>query len=358
MSKQRTLPGMNESTCLAESVAGNLPCTLPGGLPIGQPGPAVVPVSRTQQRASKKVKRTKGTFGQKCSGSSASVALQSSLVSRLKPRLDSVGSMEYSQTWRAKATPAGRSYWAHTASARRTSDSESTGWPTPTAQNAQGGPATTVDPGNHFTLQTAALLTGWPTPQACDGPNNGTNRGNGQRRARNTPQNVPDLVGWPSPTASDTTGGKIPLGHANRSNITKLKQVSSIVGWATPTAQDHSRGGRPPRSTDTGVPLSQMAALAGWVSPSSLDWKDSPGMATVGVNPDGSLRNRVDQLPRQAQLVDGITTTSSTAETEKRGALNPAHSRWLQGYPISWCEAAILAHRLMPRQRQRHAKCG
>lgn len=41
---------------------------------------------------------------------------------------------------------------------------------------------------------------------------------------------------------------------------------------------------------------------AGWSTASSRDWKDTPGMADTGVNPDGSTRTRADQLPRQAAL--------------------------------------------------------
>lgn len=39
---------------------------------------------------------------------------------------------------------------------------------------------------------------------------------------------------------------------------------------------------------------------SGWVTPSTRDWKDSPGMATTSTNKDGTVRNRIDQLPRQA----------------------------------------------------------
>lgn len=107
-------------------------------------------------------------------------------------------------------------------------------------------------------------------------------------------------------------------------------------------------------------------------------------MATVGVNPDGSLRNRMDQLPRQASLVDlpevcsgcclglitaglakagplcqgcvppfGPTTTSFPAETGNRGALNPAHSRWLMGFPIEW-DACGVTVTLSSRRSRRH----
>lgn len=49
--------------------------------------------------------------------------------------------------------------------------------------------------------------------------------------------------------------------------------------------------------------------LTGWVSPSARDWKDSPGMATTAINPDGSKRSRVDQLPRQAAMAGWPTPT-------------------------------------------------
>jgi len=76
--------------------------------------------------------------------------------------------------------------------------------------------------------------------------------------------------------------------------------------------------------------LVQTASLTGWVTPASRDWKDTPGMATEGKNPDGSTRKRMDMLPRQAH---GTVTPLLPAQTEIRGVLNPNHSRWLQAYP-------------------------
>jgi hypothetical protein len=53
------------------------------------------------------------------------------------------GSIEYSQTWKEKITPAGRRYLAHIASARRTSGSDYSGWHTPQAADCFGRSART-----------------------------------------------------------------------------------------------------------------------------------------------------------------------------------------------------------------------
>lgn len=96
--------------------------------------------------------------------------------------------------------------------------------------------------------------------------------------------------------------------------------------------------------------------LTAWTTPSARDWKDSPGMSEMGTNPDGTIRTRIDQLPRQAQLAgpgrltaSGQTLTGSSAETESGGQLDPAHSRWLMGLPPEWDVCAVTA---MPLSRQ------
>lgn len=118
--------------------AGPLPLNLPDGQVIGLFGQVVALANRSASRAKVKPMAMSGTSGPRCTGSSASAALTQCLASRLQARFATVGSMEYRQTWKQRATPWGRQYWAHTASARRTRGSDCFGWLTPVSQPANG----------------------------------------------------------------------------------------------------------------------------------------------------------------------------------------------------------------------------
>ena len=345
------LTGFTSSLALA---GGSSPCDSPGGQPTIPCGPEAAPASRSARRGSGRGRKTSGTCGPRSTDSSASAGPRScsaskspapTLSERLGERLrqtgEGRGSTEYTLTWEWRVTSSGLRFSRQRASARRTSGSDSTGWPTP---NHNGTGAGNEGRGGGLKIQTAAALAGWATPTAHE-------------KAR----------------SEEFQKGR------------ELNAREALAGWSTPTAQDHSRGNLPPRPTDTGVPLSQMVVMAGWSTPCTGDtiaatgelrpsrtatgrtteflarqafwvasgWatpraNDVKGPPTVSLTHStrGTLRN--DTLPLQpATAADsGPTPSSSPAATGSGGAsprLNPAFSLWLMGFPQSWMTSGVRA---------------
>jgi hypothetical protein len=267
---------------------------------------------------------TAATYGRKPGASSHDAARLASLESRLQALTDLNGSPEYALRWKSSPMLLGAPIIRLRASARRISDSAFSGWPTPMA----GSPGTdTYNPaGNTDSSRKTVELVGWPTPDAQAFNANSSIEKTDARIERLKAKGI------------NGNGAGYTLGSA-----------AQLVGWPTSRATDAEKNVRTPEGSlreieRKGGPqdLCQAANLTGWSTPSSRDWKDTPGMATTAVNPDGSTRNRVDQLPRQALLASGPASTSSTAPTARRAAsLNPRFSGWLMGYPTAWCEAAL-----------------
>jgi len=123
---------------------------------------------------------------------------------------------------------------------------------------------------------------------------------------------------------------------------------NGYTGWpTTPQASDGEGGVMKIQPGTAGkYKLRDYAQLAGYPTALSRDWKDGPGMATTGTNPDGSTRTRLDQLPGVAQLT-GTNQSGGHALMVKadesppdwfpvNGKLNPYFSLWLMGYPAEW----------------------
>ena len=115
-----------------------------------------------------------------------------------------------------------------------------------------------------------------------------------------------------------------------------LQDQVALAGWPTPDGGAHNIG------TDTtflerrealkakhyngngfGLTIGQAAQLAGWATPRANKWGE----------PDSH----------------GKTAFGSPASTARRGALNPAFSRWLMGFPPEWDDCAPTA---MPSSRR------
>ena len=231
-----TCTDSNGCICSLELAGGNTP----SGLLDGQMslfGPDHAPANHSARRASARANKTAATSGPKCSGSSASAALQRSLVSKLAERLGSVGSTEFSQTWKEKVTPAGRRYWTHTASARRMSGNGCFGWLTPTTTRREAEAQLGVMPGI------------WPTPKQRD-------RGRQGRRSKphttggnaNLDEQAWEwLSGWATPAARDWKSGDASEATMNRNARPLNEQATLMVGFpsgATPSSHHASTAKR------------------------------------------------------------------------------------------------------------------
>ncbi len=372
---QTILEDLHNATSLPALESGVTRSDLQAGPMLDLFGQAVAPVQVSQQRAKAKGLKTLATSGLVGLASSASQDLQRSLENRLIRRLDSAGSTLFKQTWKRRATPLGRRYLEHTASALRTGDSAFTSLPTPQAHDTTTRGNTEAD-GHYFPhdLSNAVQLSAVVSPQAGDADRGGQANRYLEKHHAVRLNDQAMLSAVPSPCTPnggrsmstekmDATGKTVEgrkhtasLEHTvkfstvptpkssehqatqKRGNLT-LNGSAQLATVSTPTAQDHSRGNKEARPQDTGVPLSQQVALA--------------VVSESGVDPDGSIRSRLDQLRRQAQLAAiGATATGGTAETASIGQLAPDYSRWLQGLPPGWDACAVTAMQSFRKSRK------
>lgn len=220
-------------------------------------GQAPVPASHSQVRGAAAASTMTVIFGLRGSRSSRSADLQRSLGSRLRTRLDSRGSTLFSTTWKVAVTPAGRQLCQLAVSGRRTGDSGSGSWPTPTVNDATGS-AYTYSQGNHGkpTLKLpGAVRMHWPTPAARDHKSDRSQKtdveiyANGGKVGKPLPRNVLKHLGvGPYGTAAQT----------GSSEQLAPEFVSWLMGY--PTAWDVSGAMATPSSRPSPRPSSKAIA--------------------------------------------------------------------------------------------------
>lgn len=150
--------------------------------------------------------------------------------------------MEYRQTWRQKATPSGRLYWAHTASPRRMSAAEFSGWQSPTQGDAQQGNYQN-DQGDKTKprLSNQGVLVGYGTPDASIA-NDGESAATWLKRAavlkkKHSNGNgcgmplaiAAQLTGWSTSQHCDAKGARLNGYHADLGRDTLSSHVPMAI---------------------------------------------------------------------------------------------------------------------------------
>ena len=316
------------------SAAGATRCGLPVGPTTAPCGPDPALASLSARQAEEQGRLTSGISGRTGTISSASADLQSSLASRLRARTALGGSTLYALTWKDRATPSGRLIFALRASARRTSDSGSG-------------------------------LLGWPTPAASDGERSGSGITEGMTGVSLT--QISKMAGWATPVVQQANGTPEAFLRRKRESMERGSQsmgvclsdlnmqVQAWAGWPTPRASENVQTKLDEIAEKGSSWLGQnrgatVATMAGWPTPTTRDHKDGSECQNVPLN---ALLGRVAWLAGPARLTaSGQLLTGSSAAMESGGQLNPAHSRWLMGYPPAWDDCAVTAMPSSPRSRR------
>jgi hypothetical protein len=293
-------------------------------------GPAPALANLSARQAEEQGKLMSGTSGRTGTTSSASANLQRFLESKLQAKTASAGSTLYKLTWKQRDTPSQLKISALRASALRTSGSASglSGWPTPTVNNAQNSVIASLETAEKEAARTSWMNTlaltawsaGWPTPMAGTPAQNGNNEAGNNDSSRKTVA----LAAWPTPVVNDTTGSKYAYSQGNHDKkVLKLPGAADQAGWQTPRARGDAGGDR-------------------YLSGDTKNLEDQIRynlMENPALPPHGPAR----------LTATGEMLTGSSAGMESGGQLNPAHSRWLMGYPPEWDDCAVTA---MPSSRK------
>lgn len=350
-------PASADGPTLSDSLAGPM---------IGPYGPDPALASLSARQAADLVRQTRDTCGLYGASSSASIALQQCLVSRLRVRLLSHGSPLFKMTWKAQVTPSRRLIYRLRASAHRISGSASassqielqSAWPTATARDWKSS-ASNKHGDNARPLNEVARLATRPTPTAALADKGVRTLEVGIKEAMRN--HGPDLAAvsclclssWATPAAQEAGGTpeqflarKELLNGACGVSLTSLALQAQTASWPTPTVlgSSNTRNATANRSVGAkkahaGTTLVDAADFASWPTPMA----GSPAMN--GNNEAGNT----DSSRKTVALVFGQPAIGYPVATVKPGQLNPAHSRWLMGYPVVWDSCGATAMQSLRR---------
>lgn len=334
MSIQMTLWGFVSVTSSPESAVGLTPCGLPSGPTTDPCGPEAVHANPSPPLANSAAPTTSATFGPSLPDLLPRVSLQSSLGNKLRQRLAETGSPLYALTWKEWDMQSGPPICALRASARRISGNDSGGGGTP------GGPPHPVETGK--------------TPPECLQPES-IQTAQSAHASTSYPDRLHSSDGWPTPNAHDPR-----LGYQRRRGDTKGSQKS--LETVAVDALDATRGNTTMTHWKT----------SGWPTATTMDAASAArhGYMNDGIERKAKSRRKETltghsgttmldacRLCGPARITNrGEILTGSLAEMDSGGQLNPAHSRWVMGYPPEWCDCAVTVMQSSPKSRKRSSK--
>ena len=233
-------------------------------------------------------------------------ATQQSLTDELQRRFPTGSGALYRTKWSAHRLPGGpicalRATLLSRIGREGSTDGAASGWASPKASNGNG---IGKRGGGAIDLQSMANLAGWATPVATEIGNT--------------------LENYLAMKANMTSGP--------RSAITHPSLQAQLVGWPTPDTINNGVGEAPDakvrRGMKPGLNPADAARLTAWVE-------------GEGLNPP-----RIANGQLQAE----------TWEDKTGWKLDPGHSRWLMGFPLSWDACAITAKPIRRTKKTKRPK--